>query len=67
MLFLSEAELQRLTDYKRPAEQRTVLDELGIPWKDVRGRTIVLSRHVEAWAEGKPVRASTGPRLDLVR
>ncbi len=66
-LLLNDAELVALTGYKRAAEQRKVLDEAGIPWKDMRGRTIVLRAHVEAWMLGKPMPRSAGPRMELVR
>lgn len=66
-LLLSDAELLALTGYKRAAEQRRQLDESGIPWKDMRGRTIVLKSHVEAWVLGKPMPRSAGPRMELVR
>lgn len=66
-LTLSREELADLTKYKQSEKQREVLDELGIPWNDVRGRTVVLRSHVDAWAAGRPVRKSHEPRLDLVR
>lgn len=66
-LTLTPAELHSLTGYRQGTKQREVLDELGIPWNDVRGRLVVLRKHAEAWAEGKPVRRSNEPRLDLVR
>lgn len=66
-LTLTKAEVVEITGYRQSERQRAVLDEQGIPWRDVRGRTIILREHVTAWAEGRPMRRSSEPRLDLVR
>ncbi len=67
MLTLTALELQNLTGYTRQAEQRRVLDEAGIPWRDLRGRTIVSRASAEAWLSGKIIPRSAEPRMDLVR
>jgi len=65
---LDKDAIKRLTGgLSRAADQSRVLDELGIPWKIVRGGLVVLDVHVVAWMENKPVRQSSKPRLDLVR
>jgi uncharacterized protein DUF4224 len=66
-VILGADELFLLTGYERRAEQRRVLDEAGIPWKELAGRTIVLTAHVEAWMTGKAIQRTAAPRMDLVR
>lgn len=42
MIYLDDAELERLTGYVRPADQRRKLDELGVPYIiNARGRNVV--------------------------
>lgn len=64
---LTPADLKDLTGYVRPAEQRKVLDEQGIPYKAIGSRTIVLASHISAWIEGRPVRLSVEPDFSMVR
>jgi len=66
-MILTSIQLRDLTGYERRAEQRRVLDEAGIPWKELAGRTIVLTTHVEAWMTGKAIPRTAAPRMDLVR
>lgn len=65
-VIMSPAELQQLTGYCRAAEQRRILDETGIPYKTVGSRTIVLSDHVKAWVEGRPVRRLVEPDMSAI-
>jgi hypothetical protein len=67
VLVLSRDELCELTRYKQADKQAEVLTEQGIPYKEVRGRLVVLRDHVTAWMENRPVRQIVKPRLDLVR
>lgn len=64
---LSAADLRDLTGYVRAAEQRRVLDEHGIPYKSIGSRTIVLSAHISAWVEGRPLRRSVEPDFSMVK
>jgi hypothetical protein len=64
---LTNDELCALTGYKAASKQAEVLAAQGIPFKEVRGRPVVLTAHVEAWAENRPIRQIVKPRLDLVR
>ena len=66
-VILSPDELRGLTGYSRGAEQRRILDEIGIPYKTVGSRTIVISQHVAAWVEGRPVRQSVEPDFSFVK
>lgn len=63
---LSAADLRDLTGYARTAEQRRVLGQQGIPYKAIGNRTIVMSAHVSAWVEGRPVRQSVEPDFSMV-
>ncbi len=63
---MSDAGLERLTGYKRTAEQRRELDEMGIPYKARGKRTIVLCEHVAAWVEGRPVRRHAEPNMAAI-
>lgn len=67
MLTLSRDELSELTGYSRRSDQARILTELGIPFKEVAGRLVVLSCHVVAWMENRPIQQSNEPRMDLVR
>ncbi|WP_241043708.1 DUF4224 domain-containing protein [Achromobacter xylosoxidans] len=64
--FLSPEDLRQLTGYSRPREQRQTLDEQGIPYKSIGNRTIVLSAHVAAWIEGKPMHRHSEPNMAAV-
>ena len=63
---MTPAELRELTGYCRSAEQRRMLDEQGIPYKAVGSRTIVMSGHVTAWVEGRPIRRMVEPNFDAI-
>ncbi len=65
--FLSDADLHKLTGYKRAPEQRQVLSEQGIPFRAVGKRTVVLTTHIQAWVEGHPIRRHAAPNMDAVR
>lgn len=65
--FLSKSEIESLTGYKRCTEQAEWLVHMGLPHKTVGSRVILSRLHVRMWLEGKPIRQSAGPRLDLVR
>lgn len=42
MIYLDDAELYRLTGYKRAADQRRKLDELGVPYiVNAKGQNVV--------------------------
>jgi hypothetical protein len=64
---LTPAELKDLTGYARATEQRRVLSEQGIPFKELGPRTIVLSRHVLAWVEGRAIVRHAEPNFSLIR
>jgi len=64
---LPQAELVELTGYKLASKQKTVLDDLGIPYKEVSGRPIVLAEHVASWVEGRAIRQSVEPDFSMVR
>ncbi len=64
---LTPVDLQELTGYRRPELQRRMLDEHGIPYKAVGRRTIVISAHVVAWVEGRPVSRMVAPDFSKVR
>jgi len=63
---MTPAELRELTGYCRSAEQRRMLDEYGIPYKSVGSRTIVMSQHVTAWVEGRPVHRLVEPDMSAI-
>lgn len=65
-VILTADELASLTGYKKAACQRQVLEAQGIPYKRIGNRNIVMSQHVVAWAEGRPVRASVGVNFSAV-
>lgn len=67
MMFLSDTQLRELTAYKVRERQRVWLSAHGIPYRLAEGRLIVMAAHVEAWVNGKELKASAGPKLDLVR
>lgn len=64
--FLSSEDLRQLTGYSRAREQRQTLDDQGIPYKAIGNRTIVLSAHVAAWVEGKPMHRFSEPNMAAV-
>lgn len=64
---LPKADLVELTGYHLAAKQKNVLDQLGIPYKEVSGRPIVLSEHVTAWVEGRKIKKSVEPDFSMVR
>lgn len=66
-VLLTAAELRELTGYTRGQEQRHALDVAGIPYKTIGSRTIVLSVHVQAWVEGRPITTSVKPNLSAVQ
>jgi len=59
--FLTADELRTLTGYKAAPKQAAWLREQGIAHRQVGGRIIVSRVHTQAWLEGRPVRASSGP------
>lgn len=63
---MTPAELRDLTGYCRSTEQRRTLDEQGIPYKAIGSRTIVMSSHVTAWVEGRPIRRIVEPDFSSV-
>jgi hypothetical protein len=67
MLTLTPAELRELTGYSRRSEQARVLAEQSIPFKEIGGRLVVLSCHVVAWMENRPVRQEVGIDFTAVR
>ncbi|RTZ39960.1 DUF4224 domain-containing protein [Candidimonas sp. SYP-B2681] len=64
---LTPADLEELTGYRRPDLQRRMLDVHGIPYKAIGHRTIVISAHVVAWVEGRPIGRFLEPDLSKVR
>ena len=60
-MFLSNKQLEALTGYRRPAEQKAALEAMGIPFR-VRpdGRPVVLESSVDIAVSRK------GPRLDRI-
>jgi hypothetical protein len=67
MLTLSRDELVALTGYKRAADQARELERSGVPFKMMRGRVIVLTAHVSAWMENRPIRQEVGIDFTSVR
>ena len=66
-VFLTAAELQALTGYRKPALQRRWLLENGYRF-EVRadGRPVVLAAQVEARQLGKISKSKTGPVREVV-
>jgi hypothetical protein len=64
---LSRVELRRLTGRARSADQKRVLLEDGIPFRE-RGRELLVSRyHMRMWLEGRAVPMSRGVDLSKVK
>lgn len=64
--FLTQNDLRELTGYSRAKEQRRMLDEERIPYKVLGNRTIVLSTHIAAWVEGRPVARHSAPDMSMI-
>jgi hypothetical protein len=66
--FLTPAEIKRLAGCAGREAQAEALVELGVPFrKNGKGDLIVSRELSRRWTCGEQFRASSGPRLDLVR
>ena len=64
---LDTAEVTALTGRRAREKQRAWLEANGVPFRRDGQRVIVSREHVRLWLAGSEFRASSGPRLDLVR
>lgn len=60
MLTLSREEVIAFTGYKRAQDQTRELERVGVPYKIMRGRVVVLTAHVTAYMENRPIRQEVG-------
>jgi hypothetical protein len=65
--FLSPAEVKDLAGCAARDAQAEKLAALGVPFKRDGSRLIVSREIARRWTCGEVFRASSGPRLDLVR
>jgi hypothetical protein len=59
-IWVSEADIVRMTGYKQPGAQAKVLESRGIPYR-LEGKTVlVLCVDAEKWVRGEPMVSNGG-------
>lgn len=65
--YLSQVEMRGLTGSAQALKQKRWLDSKEVPNK-LDGRRVIVSRiHVQAWLEGRLLKASNGPNWDALK
>jgi hypothetical protein len=65
-LFLSPQEVRDLTQRARLEGQMRMLQELGLPFRQVHRRLLVARHHVHEWLAGRPIAASHEPDMSAI-